>query len=467
MKSIIKILVHLVLLLSYTLSACIKIDDFSIPNMHCTEPYIQPTITVAEINTLATDRPIKYEQSDVIAAYVVSSDREKQFYQAIHLVSQTDSLALKVLAEPLGLGHYTQYAVGKKVYINLEGLYLQKRNGLLQIGTLNEDKLASIPQASVKNILVATCQPLLEEGFVVHTSIAEILKSDRHIGQLIELSTVQFTDQSIGKPYNDDTSSYTNRQILDQTGQMLFLRTHRPAVFSSNLVPSSSGKIRGILTKVGTTSYLIPRQESDIQLNEWRFTIEKIPENIEDSRGNLVFPGADFEDWSVFLAQLNSFGLHEYATQSIGQGIADSNALSMYGSTQKNEYLFTVENLRQIPDGTKNLHFYLKGSSTTKSLSINIYKANGHHYEVFNLGTIQRDKTLKKALKSTINPKNGQADYSGNIETNGKWVKITLDLRDVAYNQAGSGNFISIKMGSNSDYKLLFDDFTFEKKPAN
>ncbi|MCP1995067.1 DUF5689 domain-containing protein [Flavobacterium sp. HSC-61S13] len=464
MKFTIKILVHHVFLLTYTLSACVKSDDFSIPKIDCTEPHIQQTQTVAHINALATDRPSRYILPDIISAYVVSTDHEKQFYQAIHLVTQTDSLAIKVLAEPLGLGHYTQYGIGKKVYLNLEGLYLQKRNGLLQIGSLIQENLASIPKASVKNTLIATCQASTEEDFVTHTSIEEILRSDSYIGQLIELSVAQFTDQCIGKPYNEDTSSYTDRQIIDSTGKTLLVRTHRQAVFSTNLIPSNSGTIKGIISKTGTTFYLIPRQESDIQLNNSRFTIEKNSEPVAETQGNLVFPGADFEDWDTFLAQLNSYGLHEYASHSIGTGLENSNALSIIGITRKNDYLFTAENVQRIPDGTTKLSFHLKGTSSAKSLSINLYKANGYHYEVFNLGTVSRDKTIKKALKSTTKPENGQADYSGTIDTKGQWVKITLDLRDVRYNQTGKENFFSIKIGSNSDYNLLIDDIVFEQK---
>ncbi len=466
MKTTIKILVHLVFLLTYTLSACIKSDDFSIPKTPCTEPSIQQTKTVAHINTLATDRPSRYLNPDIISAYVVSTDRDKQFYQAIHLVTQPDSLAIKVLAEPLGLGHYTQYGIGKKVYLNLEGLYLQKRNGLLHIGSLIQENLASIPKATVKKTIIPTCNPLSEDDFVVKTTIGEIQKSHSLNGQLIELSAVQFNDQSLGKPYNEDPSNYTNRQIIDSTGQTLFVRTHRQAVFSTNLVPFHSGTIKGILIKTATADYLIPRQQSDIELNDERFTVQKNSEPLVDTQGNLVFPGADFEDWTVFLAQLNSYGLHEYASHSIGTGLENSNALSIIGSTRKNEYLFTVENVQRIPDGTTTLSFYLKGSSSAKSLSINLYKANGYHYEVFNLGTITRDKTLKKALKSTTKPENGQADYSGTIDTKGQWVKITLDLRDVRYNQTGKENFFSLKVGSNSDYNLLIDDIVFEQKQA-
>lgn len=464
MKATIKILVHLVFMLTYTLSACIKSDDFSIPKTDCTEPYIQQTKTVAHINALATDRPSRYRLPDIISAYVVSTDREKQFYQAIHLVTQPDSLAIKVLAEPSGLGHYTQYAVGKKVYLNLDGLHLQKRNGLLHIGSLIQENLASISKANVKKTIIPTCNPLSEDDFVVKTTIAEIQKSKSLNGQLIELSAVQFNDQDLGKPYNEDQSNYTDRQIIDSTGQTLMARTNRQAVFSTNLVSSNSGKIKGVLIKTAATTYLIPRQQSDIELTEVRFTVQKTPEPLVDTPGNLVFPGTDFEDWDIFLAQLNAYGLHEYASHSIGTGLENSNALSIIGSTHKNEYLFTAENVQRIPDGTTKLSFYLKGTSSGKSLSINLYKANGYHYEVFNVGTITRDKTIKKALKSTTKPENGQADYSGTIDTKGQWVKITLDLRDVRYNQTGKENFFSIKIGSNSDYNLLIDDILFEQK---
>lgn len=165
---------------------------------------------------------------------------------------------------------------------------------------------------------------------------------------------------------------------------------------------------------------------------------------------SLFFPGADFEVWNTFTSNLTTHGIKPYATQQLGIGREDSNALGIIGTPSGNDYVFTVANISNVPTGKTKISFWLKGTSG-KSLSLNIYE--GTSYKAFNLGDINGDKIINVA---------GNNQYNGVIDTNGQWVKITLELESTSYNTTGSGDLFALKVGKDQAYNLLIDDIKLE-----
>lgn len=168
---------------------------------------------------------------------------------------------------------------------------------------------------------------------------------------------------------------------------------------------------------------------------------------------SLLFPGSDFENWAAFTGSLNSYGLLSYASQSPTGGRNGSSALHISGTPAANDYLFTAQASSSVT--ASKIVFYIKGTSPGKSLSFNVYSqdtgAAGGYYK-FNLGICgQQDITLASSAANS---------YSGSINTNGQWVKITLDI--TGYNLNSTGNLFALKTGSASAYDLYVDDITFE-----
>lgn len=185
----------------------------------------------------------------------------------------------------------------------------------------------------------------------------------------------------------------------------------------------------------------------------------------EPQPGNaeLLFPGADFEDFAAFKGALNRFPLQKYATEAAGAGRNGSTALHIKGKPGGNDYLFTVENKAGKDfSGKTKITFYIKGTATGRSLSFNLYPedktdpdlfvtSKGEKYYTYNLGVVNNaDANLSVA-------KNNQ--YSGSI-TATDWVKVTLDISGRSI--AKSGNLFSVKTGKTGVYDLLIDDITIE-----
>ena len=187
------------------------------------------------------------------------------------------------------------------------------------------------------------------------------------------------------------------------------------------------------------------------------------PPTPQPTTAELLFPGADFEDFAAFTGTLNKFGLGSYCSEATGAG-RTGNALKLSGKMAKNGYFFTVENKSGKEfTGKSKITFYVKGTATGKGISINLYPADKtvsgltqQGYYAYNLGNINNaDVTIQDASHAAKN----QNDYAGSVNAT-DWVKVTLDISGKAL--AKSGNLIAFKGGGNGVYDLLIDDITIE-----
>ena len=183
----------------------------------------------------------------------------------------------------------------------------------------------------------------------------------------------------------------------------------------------------------------------------------------QPTTSELLFPGADFEDFAAFTGTLNRFGVGDYCSEATGAG-RTGNALKVSGSMAKNGYFFTVENKSGKEfTGKSKITFYIKGTAIGKGISINLYPADNtvpgltqQGYYAYNLGNINNaDVTIQDASHADRN----QNDYAGSV-TATDWVKVTLDISGKAL--AKSGNLIAFKGGKGGVYDLLIDDITIE-----
>jgi hypothetical protein len=169
--------------------------------------------------------------------------------------------------------------------------------------------------------------------------------------------------------------------------------------------------------------------------------------------GNLLFPGSDFNDWALFQTAINSYGLKDCEHSATG-GRDGSGALYINTTPPGNDYVFTTVVPENVPNITKTISFYIKGTGG-KSLSMNLYQnTDNKSYYKFNLGDCTADATLNEAASN---------QYTGTIDTGGNWVKVTLNVEglDIA-RTVGQTSFFAIKVGKEVAYDLLIDDITFE-----
>lgn len=173
------------------------------------------------------------------------------------------------------------------------------------------------------------------------------------------------------------------------------------------------------------------------------------------SSTSLWFNGADFEDWTAFEEAIGVKKLQSYATQSSDEAYQGSSSLHIKANASGNDYVFSVKAPASgYKAPTKFISFYIKGTSA-KSLSMNVYD-NDENYATYNLGDLgDEDVTLEEV---------GSNQYAGTIDTNGKWVKVTLNISSISSSlqTTGGGDIFAIKIGKKSDYNIYIDNIEAE-----
>ena len=169
-------------------------------------------------------------------------------------------------------------------------------------------------------------------------------------------------------------------------------------------------------------------------------------------QAELLFAGADFENKTLFESQL-AYKLKDFVSVATG-GRNGGNALKIETKNLKdNDFVFTVKTSPKNFSGKKAITFYLKGTSN-KTLSFEFFTADKDGSVFFGLATVSKDKTIEVGK--------GHKYANGKIDTQGKWVKITLDISGVSEKLGKGANLFTIKLGGGAPYNLLLDDFVIE-----
>lgn len=270
------------------LTSCVKDDNYSTPDLTaCTETTLVKNREVADIAAgavAAVHTDIVPGVSDVIEAYATSSDIGGNFFKSISFQTLDGTKAFSVPADAYST--FINYEPGRKVLIKMDGLYTDIKDGGMRIGSLygNSSGGAEVGRMTVQQLATSvqpSCTKVNEDVLVQHITIAQALASNNYLNKLIEFDKVEFSTNDIlpGMNYYDPNplnpltiGGATNRTLIDLEGNGIIFRTSSYANFASKPVATGSGKVRGVLTKYGTTYQFMVRSENDIKLTGARFT---------------------------------------------------------------------------------------------------------------------------------------------------------------------------------------------------
>lgn len=279
-------------------SSCVNDDDYQTPALNCVEPNLTVTKTMQEVFDMATASPMLYAEDDVIEAYVVSSDQGGNFFKTLHVQSAENDIAATILIDYANSA--TLFQPGRKVFIKLKDRHIQIKDGGLLIGQLDGGSIFRISQFDVTKTIQRSCAGMKPESELVQNiTIEEAIGSNDYLNMLVEFDAVQFKSASVGQAYYNPAngSAGTNHLLTNQTGTTIAVRSTSFSKYAADLVPDGSGKVRGIVTRFGTTYQFTPRFLSDIKLDQPRFYI-----NTQLGGSNIVYSGSyteNFESYAV------------------------------------------------------------------------------------------------------------------------------------------------------------------------
>jgi hypothetical protein len=265
-----------------TLVSCVNGDDYGSPDLsnECVtiDANVQVNTITSSATATATEYPNNEEGDDFIEAYITSSDEGGNFFKSISMIATDGGVGFSVPVDSYNL--YNRFEPGRKVYIKMDNRFYNVQNNSTVIGSSFNGGVGRISGVEYQDIILRSCEKVNEDEIVNNITITQAL-NNANLNKLIEFDNVQFTDASLGKTYFDESlpspGGATNHEITDEFGNKIIVRVSSFATFSANAIPEGSGKIRGVLTKFGSTFQFMVRTLNDVKLTNPRLDIDFFP----------------------------------------------------------------------------------------------------------------------------------------------------------------------------------------------
>lgn len=349
----------LLLAIAITLNSCVNGDEYGTPDLSGECSDLTTTKQVVDVTSTSQSSAQKWEDDDIIEAFVTSSDEGGNFYKSMSLVSVDGSVGFSVPIDDYNL--YSNYEPGRKVFIKMKDRYYVTDNSSTVIGSLfnnytpddlTDDEVGRIYATDYKKVVTRSCYKVNENDLVNNITIAQSL-NNQYLNKLIEFNNVQFNDASLGKTYFDaslnNLGGATNHTITDEFGNTIIVRVSEFAKYAGDAVPSGSGKIRGVLTKFGSTFQFMTRTINDIQLTNDRLDIDFYPpiggtSLVHGSTLNEPFTSYTSTNQQVFPAYINDAaeGSRYWQRKTFGGNTYIQMSSFGGGNTETNNSLFIV-----------------------------------------------------------------------------------------------------------------------------
>jgi hypothetical protein len=271
---------HLLLYVSFSLLLFIVAVVISCNRKFDAPPsYIPPDISantsIAALKAMHRQGNADSITTDVIIEGVVTAnDSSGNFYKQIILQDSTGGIAVNIDDYNL----YSSFPIGRKVYVKLDGLFINDDGGLMYIGTSPDagGKLAGIPSMLKDKYLIKGDLNVP----VAPTDVSvDDLKSnnDKYAYMLIRLNNFEVKAADTAKTYANATAK-TDASIIVQNcaGDSMVLRNSGYAYFAGIHVPHGNGSLTAIYVYYKSpynsriTPQIMIRDISDVQFNSTR-----------------------------------------------------------------------------------------------------------------------------------------------------------------------------------------------------
>lgn len=265
-----KTIKFLKIVLIFLFIGCVKNNEFEVPTVTNEENIKLNAIleaievgevelqSIAQIKKLYTsgEAPLQIVSNIIIRGYVVSSDREGNFFKEIYIqdAPENPSAGIKII---LNLTNsYNKYNIGREVYVRLEGLYIGESNsgdGITAIG----GAITMHDPLEVEAITSNQIEAVLFRSEKTETMVPKVVPingiNTTHIGVFVAIENSAFDSNVIGKSYVDPSDDFdTQRNIVVCQGLGFFsmpLETSSFALFANKLIPPGGGVINAVVTK--------------------------------------------------------------------------------------------------------------------------------------------------------------------------------------------------------------------------
>lgn len=301
----------LLFLMMSVLLSCVQDDDFNVPkpdNGPDPAAGITANISIAEVKQLFSGYTTEFTSDLIVEGYVVSSDASGNFYKELYLQDHPSNptAGIRVALDKQEL--YLTYDVGRKLFINLKGLFIGEGDGdVLTIGQEVGGEITGINEAEIPDFLIKSATVKAIAGKSMQFS--EI--TDAHIGMYVRFFNTQIHANELGLPFVDPAAPYSTQHTLESCEEenTFIVETSAFADFAQLIVPEDNGTVAGVITRDFSGSVIL------LVLNE---------------AGNMLYGGERCE-FKIAACETNMIDGEDIIFEEHFEGLTDENELYALG----------------------------------------------------------------------------------------------------------------------------------------
>ncbi|MCG8802708.1 DUF5689 domain-containing protein [Tenacibaculum finnmarkense] len=250
-------------------SSCVGDDEFSLPTLSAEKEY-ENLKSLTQIASLYQGSLVEIKEELTTSGYVVSSDRAGNFFKSIFIQDAPENPTIGFEMKINATNLHERYAVGRKIFIKLKGLFLSKsKDGSYQIGVRNSFG------NGIDRIGVNDYVRFIDRGAEIAKITPVLLKinelNEKNQNILIKIEKVQAEIKGLkyAWPKAGSVDYSIDRTLIScDSLQKIIFRNSVFSDFKGLLIPDKKGSITGIFTMLESEKILTIRNTSDVNFTE-------------------------------------------------------------------------------------------------------------------------------------------------------------------------------------------------------
>lgn len=267
MKTVINTKFWIFLVFGTIFFACVTDRNFDQPQSNCNSD-LMANATYREVKEMYVDNVFKIQEDLIIEGYVISSDKEGNFFSVLHFQDSYQNPTEGFQIEIDQRDSHLFYPDGSKIYIRLRGLYLGKSKEVFKIGgvftSFGNISVGRLPTTVVNEHIFLSCE---EKQQILATPVSIDNIFENHTNTLVSLSSVEFIADDQDKIFADERKE-TKRMLTDCAGNEIVLLNSGFSDFQDELLPKGNGTITGVLKREKDDYQIVVRGLDDFDFNQ-------------------------------------------------------------------------------------------------------------------------------------------------------------------------------------------------------
>jgi hypothetical protein len=240
-------------------------DDVKFTTARCDySSSFQPTVTLAAVREMYQGSLVEFGISNnyVVEGFVISSDEHGSFEKKLVIQDAVENATSGIQILVGKLANFEQYKVGDKVFVKLNKLYMNKKDGILTIGFPKISAITEIEETQIADFIYNS-----GENFTIipkEILISEVL-NPAFENTLVKVKNVQLAQNELGSAFTYFSGINNGFRTLETCNEStkLLVFTNGKATFANELFPQGKGDITGVLS-----NFLELRTALDVHFSE-------------------------------------------------------------------------------------------------------------------------------------------------------------------------------------------------------